>query len=63
MQEQESAVALVVQTTVATAEDAAALARHLVQKRVAACVQVWPVTSTYTWKGEEGEKCGSCSTG
>lgn len=46
------AEAVVVQTTVATAEQAAAMARQLVEQRVAACVQVFPaVSSTYRWQG------------
>jgi len=39
-------------TTVATADDAARLARGAVQAELAACVQVdGPVTSHYRWKG------------
>ncbi len=49
----EEAVAIIVQTTVATPEQAGAMARQLVEQRVAACVQVFPgVTSTYRWKGQ-----------
>lgn len=40
-------------TTTATREDAAAIASTLVEKRLAACVQiVGPVTSTYRWQGQ-----------
>ncbi len=40
-------------TTTERKEDAAAIARTLVDERLAACVQVLgPVTSTYRWKGE-----------
>ena len=46
-------------TTVATAEDAERIARSLVERRLAACVNVVPgVVSVYRWKGEvcrEGE--------
>lgn len=41
--------AAVVSTTVATASEAQALARMLVEARLAACVQVLPVASTYRW--------------
>ena len=40
-------------TTVATAEDAERIARALVERRLAACVNVVPgVVSVYRWKGE-----------
>lgn len=43
---------LLVLTTVGTGTDAAALARTLVEERLAACVNVLPVmTSVYRWKG------------
>ncbi len=39
-------------TTLATAEDAARMARTLVEARAAACVQVvGPIHSTYWWEG------------
>lgn len=39
-------------TTLAQREQAEALARDLVEKRLAACVQVLgPMTSTYRWEG------------
>ncbi|HEY5311203.1 MAG TPA: divalent-cation tolerance protein CutA, partial [Pirellulales bacterium] len=39
-------------TTVANADEAQRLARQLVERRLAACVQVTgPVTSTYWWQG------------
>jgi len=42
-----------VSTTVATREQAEALARRLVDARLAACVQiVGPIASVYRWKGE-----------
>jgi len=41
-----------VSTTVAKAADARAIARALVTRRLAACVQVsGPITSTYWWRG------------
>jgi periplasmic divalent cation tolerance protein len=44
---------LVVLSTVATAEDAERLARALVERGLAACVNVVPgVVSFYRWKGE-----------
>ena len=40
-------------TTIDREEAAAEIARMLVQKRLAACVQVvGPITSTYRWKGQ-----------
>ena len=40
-------------TTVEREEEAAALASELVERRLAACVQiVGPIASTYRWKGE-----------
>ena len=40
-------------TTVGSEEDAARIARHLVESKVAACVSiVAPVRSFYVWKGE-----------
>ena len=50
---------LLVLSTVGTAEDADRIARSLVERRLAACVNVVPgVVSTYRWKGaveREGE--------
>jgi len=50
---------LLVLSTVATAEDADRIARGLVERRLAACVNVVPgLLSTYRWKGaleREGE--------
>ncbi|MCE4554608.1 divalent-cation tolerance protein CutA [Roseateles cellulosilyticus] len=43
---------LAVFTTVATREQADALARGAVAQRLAACVQVEPIHSTYRWQGE-----------
>lgn len=44
--------ALVVLTTVAERADAERLARLLVEKRLAACVQILPpLTSVYRWQG------------
>ena len=47
---------LVVTTTLASAESARALARTLVERRLAACVQSLPVESVYRWKGEVVEE-------
>ena len=47
-----------VTTTVATADDARRLARTVLQRRMAACVQVESITSYYHWQGalkEEAE--------
>ena len=44
---------IVALTTVATAEDGERIARALVERRLAACVNVVPgVVSVYRWKGE-----------
>lgn len=42
----------IVTTTVGSEADARELARVLVEKRLAACVQVGPIVSTYRWDGE-----------
>jgi len=42
---------LAVFTTVASAEQAEALARAAVEQRLAACVQAEPIHSTYRWQG------------
>lgn len=42
----------VVLTTAGTEEEARGLAEGLVVRRLAACVQVLPVASTYVWQGE-----------
>ena len=42
-----------IQTTTATRAEAEALARALVERRLAGCVQiVGPINSTYWWQGE-----------
>ncbi len=33
-------------------EEALAISRSLVEERLAACTNVWPIRSVYTWKGE-----------
>ncbi|WP_280189881.1 divalent-cation tolerance protein CutA [Delftia sp. PS-11] len=42
----------VLTTTVASAQEAAELARALVRQQAAACVQVEAITSHYVWEGE-----------
>ena len=44
--------AIMVQTTTASPEDAERLAEALLAERLAACVQIAPIRSRYTWKGE-----------
>lgn len=39
-------------TTVANKDDAKRLATMLLEEKLAACVQVVPIESYYTWKGE-----------
>jgi periplasmic divalent cation tolerance protein len=44
---------LVVMTTVTRVEDAEYIAREMVERRLAACVNILPpVTSVYRWQGE-----------
>jgi periplasmic divalent cation tolerance protein len=47
----ERAEHVVVMTTTDDPEEAAALARGLVEARLAACVQAMPIASTYRWEG------------
>ena len=42
----------IVLTTVATPDDARRLADGLLEKRLAACVQILAIQSAYRWKGE-----------
>jgi periplasmic divalent cation tolerance protein len=42
---------VIVMTTCADDEQATRLAAALVERRLAACVQASPITSTYRWKG------------
>src|SRR4029453_14244205 len=44
--------AVVVLCTVATTEEGERIARQLVERRLAACANLVPVTSIYRWKGE-----------
>jgi periplasmic divalent cation tolerance protein len=47
----------VVLTTIAAREDAIALARSLIEERLAACVNILPqMTSVYRWKGAVEEE-------
>ncbi len=39
-------------TTTGKKSEAAAIARSLVKKRLAACVQACPISSTFRWKGK-----------
>ena len=55
----------VVSTTVATEEEARCLAQLIVQARLAACVQVEPITAYYRWQGalqEDRELRLACKT-
>lgn len=45
-----------VSTTVATLEQARALARQVLAQRLAACVQIEAITSMYRWQGVEHEE-------
>lgn len=44
--------AVVVSTTAGGREEAEAIAAALLERRLAACVQMAPVASRYVWKGE-----------
>ena len=53
-----AAAPLLVITTVATREQALALARDLVERRLAACAQITAIDSVYRWQGaveQDGE--------
>lgn len=40
-----------VRTTIADRPGAEAIARTLVEERLAACVHLWPIASVYRWRG------------
>jgi len=42
----------VVLVTVSSSEEGQAIARALVEERLAACVNCWPIQSTYRWQGQ-----------
>jgi periplasmic divalent cation tolerance protein len=42
----------VVLVTVSSSEEGQTIARALVEEQLAACVNCWPIQSTYMWKGE-----------
>jgi periplasmic divalent cation tolerance protein len=42
---------IAVYTTVASEQEAQALARAVVERRLAACAQIWPIESYYVWDG------------
>ncbi len=47
-----------IHTTCATLEEAEKLGKLILEKRMAACVDYWPIQSMYHWEGElkqEGE--------
>jgi len=46
----------VVLTTAGSEEEAGALARSILESKLAACVQVQPITSYYVWKGENRDE-------
>lgn len=48
---------MLVITTVATRDDALALARDMVQRRLAACVQLQAIDSVYRWQDRLHEDC------
>lgn len=42
----------VILTTTASQEDARDIAKKVLDEKLAACVQLMPIQSLYTWKGE-----------
>jgi len=42
----------VLRSTYGTRKDADAAGSRLIERRLAACVRVWPMESTYRWKGK-----------
>jgi periplasmic divalent cation tolerance protein len=48
---------LAVFTTVATLEDAERMARALVERRLAACVQIDAIRSVYRWQAQVQQNC------
>jgi periplasmic divalent cation tolerance protein len=44
--------AIFVQVTAGSAEEAWTIARALVERKLAACAQVFPIRSCYEWQGE-----------
>lgn len=55
MADGDASAASIVFTTVGSVEDARSLARLLVERRVAACVQMLPIRSVYRWDGDVQE--------
>ena len=56
---------VVVTTTVSRKTAAAKLAREIVESRLAACVQMWPIASVYRWRDKvetENEYALVCKT-
>ena len=45
-----------VTTTVAEKEDAERIAALLLEEKLAACVQIFPIQSRYVWKGESNHQ-------
>lgn len=43
---------LIIYTTCANTDEAKRLGKEIVEKKLAACVNFWPIGSMYTWKGE-----------
>ena len=52
MSDRASLEAVVITTTAASLDAAEALAVRLVENRLAACVQIAPITSLYAWEGK-----------
>ncbi len=46
----------VVQTTCANEEASRALAQAVLEARLAACVQMWPIRSLYLWQGKVADE-------
>jgi periplasmic divalent cation tolerance protein len=46
----------IVITTTASLDDAEAIIQPLLSEQLVACVQVFPITSYYTWKGKQAKE-------
>jgi periplasmic divalent cation tolerance protein len=44
---------ILILTTFENAEDAEKCANHLIDQKLAACVEIYPVKSFYVWKGKK----------
>jgi len=45
-------IMLIIYTTCANTDEAKRLAKEIIDKKLAACVNFWPIGSMYTWEGK-----------